>query len=184
MEPQEARKIVVDDIRVIYGHAWTQFAFIKDEHARVRAINGVMITIDKVWPFLAPKDSVPAQTPVGPSKPSAETPVTPPTSKPAPIPAHAPPASQPTTPAAPPVKDEQPAPSMIEGEPAYDRTKLRWNKCPTVGCGNTDLDAETEKTNPKTGKVRIRKYQACFECRIFLNFDGKIVPMTPQEAKA
>jgi hypothetical protein len=69
MEPQEARKLVVNDIREVYAHAWTQFAFIKEDQARVRAINGVMITIDKVWPFLPPKDPpVPAQAPAAPTK--------------------------------------------------------------------------------------------------------------------
>lgn len=78
-----------------------------------------------------------------------------------------------------PVKDDKPAPSTIEGEPAYDRNKPGWIKCPR--CGNTEINAETEKENVKTGKKWVKKYQACFECGIFLNFDGKIVEMAGWE---
>ncbi len=200
MEPQEARKIVVSDIREVYAHAWTQFAFIKDEHARVRAINGVMITIDKVWPFLPPKDPAPVPAVAGPAKPPAEVPVTPPANKPTTpaSPPAAPTASQTTKPTAPqmPVKDDKPAPETVEGEPAYDRKRLHWNYCDEIverdgkkeACGNRDIDAETEKVNRRTGKTFVKKWQACFECRVFLNADGKKVPMDssdpPQETKA
>jgi len=198
MEPQEARKIVVNDIREVYAHAWTQFAFIKEDQARVRAINGVMITIDKVWPFLAPKDPpVPAQTAPAPTKAPVAAPAAQPATKPAqaPPPARKPaeaPAPPPTKPAkeqppkaAPPVQQQfNPPPT-----PAYDREALRWNRCPK--CDNTDIYGEYEKQG-KDGKMHTKQYQACFGNNeglpqhpgIFLNADGKTVPMKPQETSS
>ncbi len=53
----------------------------------------------------------------------------------------------------------------FKGEP-YDATDKRWNCCPT--CGSTAIN----KTS-KTG----RAYQACYECKVFLEADGKVKEM-------
>jgi hypothetical protein len=186
MEPQEARKKVVDDIREVYEYAYGKFGFIKAEEARAHAVNGVMITIDKVWPFLAPKEQATAPASPAPpkdeKKPTASTPAPAQPTKPAKEQAPAAPAV--------PAKADNPAPETVAGEPAYDRVKLHWNRCPE--CGNEDIDGEYEKTNPKTGKTSTKKYQACFgnleglkqHNGIFLNFDGKTVPMKPREEEA
>jgi RNA polymerase subunit RPABC4/transcription elongation factor Spt4 len=29
--------------------------------------------------------------------------------------------------------------------------------------------------------MHTKQYQACFQCHVFLNADGKVVPMKPQE---
>jgi hypothetical protein len=194
VDPQTARKAVIDDMRVVYAHAWTQFAFIKAEDARTHAINGVMITIDKVWPFLAPKDPAP-ETP-------AAAPVAAPAAKPAAAPVPTPPAPPkaaegPVAPATKPVKAappkpappvQQPLPAVSGTLPAYDRVNLRWNHCDEmvsrdgkiVECGNTELDAESDKIG-RDGKPYTKHYQACFQCGMFLNADGKKVPMKPRQ---
>jgi hypothetical protein len=124
-------------------------------------------------------------TPAAPPKdtPAKSAPVTPPASKPASPPKKDEKPAEPAKDVKPatPAKDDTPVAETVEGEPAYDRNKPRWNKCPR--CGNTEIDAESEKENAKTGKKWVKKYQACFECGIFLNFDGKIVEMEGWEQR-
>jgi len=94
-------------------------------------------------------------------------------------------------PAGPPHAAPPEGPETIEGEPAYDRAKLHWNYCDEIVerdgkkvlCGNREIDAETEKTN-KQGKTYTKKWQGCFQCGVFLNADGKKVPMQPREENA
>lgn len=59
MDRQEARRRVSTEWVEIYKFSFNQLGFIEDEHARVRAANGFMVTIDKVLPFNAPNVSGP-----------------------------------------------------------------------------------------------------------------------------
>jgi pyruvate/2-oxoglutarate dehydrogenase complex dihydrolipoamide acyltransferase (E2) component len=187
MEAQVARKKVAEEYADVYQHAWGKYGFIKDEAARAHAVNGLMVTIDKVWPFFAPKDPAPAQE--TPAKAPTAAPAAQPPSKPA---SAAPPAQAPQKPQETPAKPASPPAAPVQKQlpdqphQAYDRTGLHWNECPE--CGNEDIDYEAEKVNKRTGKPYTKKYQACFgdvdaleqHPGIFLNADGKVVPMPPR----
>ncbi len=130
-----------------------------------------------------------------PSTPAASPPTGPPKKEDKPASKSA--ASPPTSPVKPPVKPDKTlpaqaeAPETVEGEPAYDRSRLHWNYCDEIVehdgkkvlCGNRDLDAEYEKAG-RDGKMQTKRYQACFQCRVFLNADGKKVQMEPREESA
>ena len=68
---------------------------------------------------------------------------------------------------------KKPGQKWIEDEigPAYDPDKKKWNYCPD--CKTTDIDhvAGPKARNPGT------KYQACFNCRIYLNEGETKKPM-------
>jgi len=51
--------------------------------------------------------------------------------------------------------------------PAYDREKLSWNRCPK--CGSSKVGHASEKTG--------KGYFGCFDCKIFLQPDGKTKAM-------
>lgn len=57
MDRQEARRRVSTEWVETYQYVFNQLKFVEDEHARVRAANGFMVTIDKVLPFNAPLDN-------------------------------------------------------------------------------------------------------------------------------
>lgn len=60
--------------------------------------------------------------------------------------------------------------------PAFDKNLPGWLYCPN--CQNLDINHISEKE--KDGKVIKRKFQACYDCRVFLNIDkgqGRIVEM-------
>jgi hypothetical protein len=62
-----------------------------------------------------------------------------------------------------PAKAEQ---KLAHVTPAYDKDKLVWNRCPR--CGSTKIGYAKGNGDP---------FQACFDCRVFLNTDGKQNPM-------
>lgn len=133
----------------------------------------VKLAVDEELGITAAKPA-PVTTSPPKTEPAKPTPTTPAPSKPA-----AAPSKKDEKPAAP-VKNDKPAPETVEGEPAYDRNKLHWNCCPR--CGNQDIAQESDKLD-RNGKPK--KFQACFgdipdleqHPGIFLNADGKIVPM-------
>lgn len=114
MDRQEARRRVCTEWSETYQYAYNQLAFIVDLQARVRAANGLMVTMDKVLPFNAPQSdgAVPDFT-------SADKIAQ---------------ALKPTTPGTVPEKLTE------EGliGPAYDPDKKRWNYCPT--CKGMDIN--------------------------------------------
>lgn len=143
--------------------------------------DGLQEKLPEVRP--TPQRMAPQTKPEDKPAPAASAPKPAPVSKPAPAPAAATPPA-PAKPSQPATQTKVPdAPETVAGEPDYDRNKLHWRRCPE--CGNEDIDGEYEKTNPKTGKPSVKKYQACFgnvegltqHAGVFLNFDGKTVPM-------
>ena len=149
-----------------YKYAFDQLEFIEDEHARVRAANGFMVTIDKVLPFNAPTTSEPT-----PEFKTAKEIIT--NEKPAP-------------------KAEgqgkiDDAPETVAGEgfteeglmgPAYDPVTKTWKYCPH--CKRTDITHVSGEKSRHPGA----EYQACFGCRVYLNIDGKEKDMGQRGAKA
>ena len=59
MDKQEARQMVVVEWAEIFCYGFNALGFIKDEHARVRAVNGMMVMMDKVFPFQPSRDGGP-----------------------------------------------------------------------------------------------------------------------------
>lgn len=163
MNRQESRAMVAVDWAMCYHVVFDQLEFIKDEHAKVRAANGFMVTIDKVLPFNAPTEENGFQTAdklprAAPPEPKDDKIIPDEHTKP------------------------QDAPETIPGEkfteegligPAYDPVKKRWNYCPE--CKKTDL----EHASGPTAKYPGRAYQACFSCRFYLNSDGSKKDMGP-----
>ena len=157
MNRQESRALVAVDWAMTYEVIYEQMNFVKDEHARVRACNGFMVTIDKVLPFNAPTEENGFQT-------AGKLPrAAPPEPKDDKI-----------------IPDEHTKPQDAEKQtdmwglgPAYDPIKKRWNYCPD--CKTTDL----EHASGPTAKYPGRAYQACFSCRFYLNADGSKKDMGP-----
>jgi hypothetical protein len=56
---------------------------------------------------------------------------------------------------------------LVHKTPTYDRDKLAWNRCPK--CASAKVGHVSEKTG--------KGYFACFDCRIFLQPDGKTKEM-------
>jgi hypothetical protein len=97
-----------------YQYAYQQLAFIADLQARVRAANGLMVTMDKVLQFNAPQSdgAVPDFT-------SADK------------------IAQALKPSEPKAAPEKLSEEGLIG-PAYDAVNKRWNYCPT--CKTTDIN--------------------------------------------
>ena len=112
MDRQEARRRVCTEWTEIYQYAYNQLGFVKDEHARVRATNGLMVTMDKVLPFGMPEATAPEFR-------SADK---------------IPTATKPVAPKSP----EEPMTEEGLIGPAYDAEKKRWNYCLT--CKSTDIN--------------------------------------------
>jgi hypothetical protein len=145
-ETVEAHKAIYDKL----GH-------IKDEQARVRAANGLMVVLDYHHVFTPDaKPTAPAPTT------TATPPATAPTKERAP-----------GTPYKPKSLDPRKRIPMTElmtmrfWTGAYDRVKLHFEHCPN--CENDEIDAHSE--------AKGKDYQACFECRMFLNPDGTAATM-------
>ena len=114
MDRQEARRRVCTEWTEIYQYALNQLkGVITDEQARVRATNGLMVTMDKVLPFNAPETTAPVPEFKTADK-IAES-------------------AKPPAPKAPEKLSEE---GLIG--PAYDAEKKRWNYCPT--CKSTDIN--------------------------------------------
>ncbi len=167
MDRQEARRIVSTEWVTTYKYVFNQLGFVEDEHARVRAANGFMVTIDKVLPFNAPVMDEPVPG-IKTAKEIADE------EKPAP----------PKTEGQGKIDD---APETVPGEknteeallgPAYDPVTKTWKFCPH--CKRTDITHISGENSRRPGS----EYQACFGCRVYLNIDGKEKDMGPRGAKA
>lgn len=138
-----------------FQYIYNQLKFVEDEHARVRAANGMMVTMDKVLPFNSPEYDEPA-----PEFQTADKIGKEPEPKP----------TEPTT-----GKGEAPSKVAWTEEglmgPAYDPVTQTWKYCPH--CKRTDITHISGEKSRRPGS----EYQACFGCRVYLNIDGKEKPM-------
>lgn len=150
MDRTEALRRVSTEMVEAFTYIYNQLGNIKDEHARVRAANGMMVTLDKVLPFNAPKYDQPV-----PEFETADKMI-----------------GEPTT-----GKGEAPGKVQWTEEgligPAYDPAAKKWNYCPE--CKKTDIGHVSGPTAKYPGKG----YQACFTCRMYLNADGSKKDMGP-----
>ena len=140
-----------------WQYIYNQLGSVTDEHARVRAANGMMVTMDKVLPFNAPKydEGVPEfQTADKIGKVAEPKP------------------TEPTT-----GKGEAPGKVAWTEEgplgPAYDPASKTWKYCPH--CKRTDITHISGEKSKHPGA----EYQACFGCRLYLNADESRKDMGP-----
>jgi len=134
----------------------------KSEEAKAGAINGMMIGADRHGLLkLLTQTPVPAPA-VKASDEARAPPAQIPPEKPKPVETKE---SEPSPPRQSTLGMNVPEAQDVSGLPAYDRNKPGWNYCPS--CGNRDITHT--KTPPKQGK-----YQACWECRLWLPPDKNI----------
>ena len=143
---------LVSDYETIYN----KMTFISDVEARVRAANGIMIYLSHVNDYGA--SVLPSNEPTATVPSTVDKGTTP-------LQAVPPPTPQPPMPA--PSEDTKQLGFDGKPLPAYDRSGLKWIRCPV--CQSVDIDIWSEKKQ--------RYFQGCFDCQIWLIPDGKTRPM-------
>ena len=161
---QQIKQTVINNLVSDYETIYNKMTFISDVEARVRAANGIMIYLSHVNDYgasvLPPTESVlAASSKVEDLKISDDSII----GKALGLGASSTP--QPPMPA--PSEDKKQL--GIDGKPlpAYDRSGLKWIRCPV--CQSVDIDIWSEKKQ--------RYFQGCFDCQIWLIPDGKTRPM-------
>jgi len=156
----QIKQTVINNLVTDYETIYNKMTFVPDVEARVRAANGIMIYLSHVNDYGASVLPSTELTATVPSKDGDSLPaksVIPPTA----------PSSTPQPPMPAPSEDTKQLGFDGKPLPAYDRSGLKWIRCPV--CQSVDIDIWSEKKQ--------RYFQGCFDCQIWLIPDGKTRPM-------
>ena len=153
----QIKQTVINNLVSDYMTIYDKLGGIPDPLARARAANGLMKYLSEVNDYgnllLKSRDQPTATVPSTVDKGTT--------------PLQAAPSSTPQPPMPAPSEDTKQLGFDGKPLPAYDRSGLKWIRCPV--CQSVDIDIWSEKKQ--------RYFQGCFDCQIWLIPDGKTRPM-------